>query len=102
MVLDDLKNKVSLQKISGKFHNTIVQATCKIVMKISEKEKIKTICLSGGCFMNAILLKKMMIKLKHMGLDCYIHNILPPNDECISYGQTVIAGMRNLSVQNPG
>jgi len=85
-ILSDLSNKVNVEIISAKFHNTLV----RIILRIAEKFRIKKIVLSGGCFQNAVLLEKT-IKLEKQGYKIYRHQRIPPNDGGISLGQVVIA-----------
>ena len=92
--LNDLNRLVPVSSIAARFHNTLANATALAALAIGQKWKITDVCLTGGCFQNALLLERTILALKKQGLTPYVHRLVPPNDESISYGQTVIAGMR--------
>ena len=55
---------------------------------------ISTVALSGGVFMNRLLLQLLTRKLKDAGLTVLIPQTVPVNDGCIAYGQAAIARAR--------
>jgi hydrogenase maturation protein HypF len=63
--------------------------------RIASRNNTELVCLSGGCFQNALLLEQTFGLLKKNRLTPVVHRLVPPNDESVSYGQVVIAGMRN-------
>jgi hydrogenase maturation protein HypF len=93
-VIEDRNAGVAPSIISARFHNTIVQMTIQTVSMISEHTGIDQVVLSGGCFSNKILLDNTVELLEKRHLKVYFHKQLPPGDECISYGQVLIAGRR--------
>jgi hydrogenase maturation protein HypF len=82
------------EKVAMRFHRTIARATAAAVDKIAQTARCNRVCLTGGCFQNVILLELTMELLKASELNVFVHRRLPPNDECISFGQIVIAGAR--------
>ena len=52
---------------------------------------IRTVVLSGGVFMNRYLVEDALAALEAAGFTVAINRDLPPNDGCISYGQSVVA-----------
>jgi hydrogenase maturation protein HypF len=80
--------------VAARFHATIAEATALAAGRIAEKNGTAIVCLTGGCFQNALLLEMTVGLLKKNGLTPVVHRLVPPNDESISYGQVVIAGMR--------
>jgi len=70
-----------------------------MVKMAAEKTGIGRVCLSGGCFQNALLLERTIAALAEEGRAAYTHRRLPPSDECVSYGQLVIAGAKRK--ENP-
>jgi len=90
----DMSNGFAIPVIAARFHNTIARATA-VAAKMAEKKcGCKTVCLSGGVFQNALLVRRLLPLLKKEGLVPVRHQRTPPNDECISYGQAVIAGAK--------
>lgn len=69
--------------IADKFHNTLAE----IILAIAECSGQHTIVLCGGCFQNALLVKKTAGKLKTAGFRVYCHEKIPPNDGGLSLGQ---------------
>ncbi len=90
-IVEDILKGVSVQKISGKFHNTIADIICRISEKVREETKINKVVLSGGVFQNSLLTEKTILKLTKAGFQVYTHSKVPPNDGGISLGQAVVA-----------
>lgn len=86
-ILDEIKNDVSSEIISAKFHNTMTEIICTIAKRF-HKEKV---VLSGGVFQNVYLLKRTIEKLTASGFKPYWHQRIPTNDGGISVGQIVAA-----------
>jgi len=93
-LFDDVRSGISVPKIAARFHNALAQATAAAATIASQQCETTTVCLSGGVFQNAFLVERLVPLLKQAGLTPVLHRRTPPNDECISYGQLVIAGAR--------
>jgi hydrogenase maturation protein HypF len=94
-IVSDLIEKVSVSKISGRFHRTIARMIAETCKSIRLREGLNRVVLSGGVFQNTFLLTFSMDALKASGFEVYIHHDVPPNDGGISLGQAIIAH-RNL------
>jgi hydrogenase maturation protein HypF len=81
--------------VAARFHATIAHATALVAGKIAGQTGTDLVCLSGGCFQNALLLEQTVSLLRQSGLTPVVHRLVPPNDESISYGQVVIAGTKH-------
>ena len=92
--LEDFRAGTPVAVVAGRFHETIAKATALASGTIAGRENTDRVCLSGGCFQNALLLERTIAHLQKAGLRPVVHRLMPPNDESISYGQVVIAGMR--------
>ena len=73
------------------FHIAIARSSARIAREICAREGIDTVALSGGVFMNRLLLQLLTRELKSMGLTVLIPQTVPVNDGCIAYGQAAIA-----------
>lgn len=73
------------------FHVTIARASARIANEICAREGLDTVALSGGVFMNRLLLQLLTRELKSMGLTVLVPHSVPVNDGCIAYGQAAIA-----------
>ncbi|HMD67534.1 MAG TPA: carbamoyltransferase HypF [Chitinivibrionales bacterium] len=92
---EDLKNGTPVPKIAARFHTTIAQATAAAAAIAAQQCNCTNVCLSGGVFQNALLVTRLLPLLKQAGLMPVLHRRTPPNDECISYGQLVVAGAKS-------
>lgn len=89
-ILEDIYNKKSKYEIAFKFHNTVIEFSITVAIKLREIYKINKIALSGGVFQNEILLSGISNRLKGYGFEVITHKIIPCNDSGISYGQLLI------------
>ena len=76
------------------FHIAIARASARIASEICAREGINTVALSGGVFMNRLLLRLLTRELKDAGLTVLVPHAVPVNDGCIAYGQSAIARAR--------
>lgn len=86
-ILDDVTNKVPVDIISTKFHNTLIE----MIVSIAQQIKVEKIVLTGGCFQNKYLTEKAIAKLRTVGFQPYWHHRVPPNDGSIALGQAISA-----------
>ena len=80
------------------FHVTIARASARIARESCAREGLDTVALSGGVFMNRLLLQFLTRKLKDAGLTVLIPQTVPVNDGCIAYGQAAVARTRLAQV----
>ena len=80
------------------FHIAIARASARIASEICAREGIDTVALSGGVFMNQLLLQLLTRELKGAGLAVLVPHTVPVNDGCIAYGQAAIARARLAQV----
>jgi hydrogenase maturation protein HypF len=90
-ILNDLKNKMDISFIASKFHSTIVQVIKEVALLAREKFGIKIISLSGGVFLNRIILTLCEKILKNEGFKVIRSINYSPNDESLSIGQIAYA-----------
>ena len=76
------------------FHIAIAHATARIAREICTRESLDTVALSGGVFMNRLLLRLFTHELKDAGLAVLVPHAAPVNDGCIAYGQAAVARAR--------
>ena len=76
------------------FHIAIARSTARIASEICTRENIGTVALSGGVFMNRLLLRLLTHELEDAGLAVLVPHAVPVNDGCIAYGQAAIARAR--------
>lgn len=80
------------------FHVSVARSSARIASDICVHEGIDTVALSGGVFMNRLLLQLLARELKSAGLTVLVPHTVPVNDGCIAYGQTAVASARLAQV----
>jgi hydrogenase maturation protein HypF len=93
-IIAEIKNGTPKGAISARFHNTVALITLKVCLSIAQESGLNMVALSGGCFQNRRLLKKLSALFKENGFKVITNRFVPPNDGCISLGQAVIASNR--------
>lgn len=93
-LLEGIRTGVPAGKLALDFHVTIARASARIASEICVREGIDTVVLSGGVFMNRLLLQLLTHELKDAGLAVLVPHAVPVNDGCIAYGQAAIARAR--------
>lgn len=97
MIVQDVKNQVSVPIISLKFHNTMAQIITRMCKLIARESRITQVALSGGVFQNRLLLKLATAALQREDFKVLTHHLVPCNDGGISLGQAVIANFASIS-----
>lgn len=80
------------------FHVSVARSSARIASDICVHEGIDTVALSGGVFMNRLLLQLLARELKSAGLTVLVPHTVPVNDGCIAYGQAAVARTRLAQV----
>lgn len=93
-LLEGIRTGVPAGKLALDFHVTIARASTRIASEICVREGIDTVVLSGGVFMNRLLLRLLTRELKDAGLAVLVPHTVPVNDGCIAYGQAAVARAR--------
>lgn len=93
-LLSRIENGESADRLALGFHIAITHATTHIAREICAREGLDTVALSGGVFMNRLLLQLLTHELKDAGLAVLVPHAVPVNDGCIAYGQAAIARAR--------
>jgi hydrogenase maturation protein HypF len=83
-----LKGKTAAM-LAKRFHNTMICGLADLVVRAANQQAISDIALSGGCFLNQLLMKGLKQRLA--GLRIWHNERLSPGDGNISVGQAWIA-----------
>jgi hydrogenase maturation protein HypF len=78
-------------RIAARFHATLVAVILEVCRRMRSDLQLDRVCLSGGCFQNALLLEGCLDTLRRDGFEVFIHREVPANDGGISLGQAAIA-----------
>ena len=93
-LLEGIRAGVPAGRLALDFHIAIARSSARIAREICAREGIDTVALSGGVFMNRLLLQLLTRELKSMGLTVLVPHSVPVNDGCIAYGQAAVASAR--------
>ena len=97
-LLRDIRRQEPISDISRRFHAGLAATFCELAENIREESRLNRVCLSGGCFQNALLFELLLEGLKKKSFEVYFHSEVPAGDGGISLGQALIAANRsNLS-----
>ena len=90
-LLDGIAGGTPADRLALDFHIAIACTSARIASEICAREGIDTVALSGGVFMNRLLLQLLTRQLKDVGLAVLVPHTVPVNDGCIAYGQAAVA-----------
>lgn len=93
-LLSRIETGESADRLALGFHIAIARSSARIAREICARESIDTVALSGGVFMNRLLLQLLARELKSAGLTVLVPHTVPVNDGCIAYGQAAVASAR--------
>lgn len=94
-ILSDINQKVSVGRISAKFHNALIEG----IIEIAKRTGLPRVVLSGGCFQNRYLLERAATRLRHEKFVPVWPHSVPPNDGGIALGQ-IVAARQKIKLAN--
>lgn len=97
-LLEGIEAGASPDRLALGFHIVIARASARIASEICAREGIDIVALSGGVFMNRLLLRLLTRELKDAGLAVLVPHTVTVNDGCIAYGQAAVARARLTQV----
>ena len=93
-LLEGIEAGAPADRLALDFHVAVARSSARIAREICAREGIDTVALSGGVFMNRLLLQLLARELKSAGLAILVPHTVPVNDGCIAYGQAAVASAR--------
>lgn len=93
-LLERIEAGAPADRLALDFHVAVARSSARIATEICAREGIGTVALSGGVFMNRLLLQLLTRELKYAGLAVLVPHTAPVNDGCIAYGQAAVASAR--------
>ena len=93
-LLEGIEAEAPVDRLALDFHVAIARSSARIASEICAREGIDTVALSGGVFMNRLLLQLLTREFKSAGLTVLVPHTVPVNDGCIAYGQAAVASAR--------
>ena len=93
-IVEDLRDGAPTSVVSAKFHNTVAAFLFAATRRAVEVTGLSTVALSGGCFANRYLRRRLKRLLAAEGLAVLMHQNIPCNDGGVALGQAVVAAHR--------
>jgi hydrogenase maturation protein HypF len=90
-VASDLRKGVEPGRVGRRFHSSMVEIIAEVCGRIRSSEGLNSVVLSGGVFMNVLLLEGTVDRLDRDGFAVYRHRLVPPNDGGLCLGQLAIS-----------
>ncbi len=96
-VVADLAGRVELPTIAARFHGAVAAGTAEACARAASAAGTDRVVLSGGVFLNRVLLEATAERLTAAGLRVLIPRRFPPGDGGISLGQAAVAAARDAA-----
>ncbi len=96
-IVDGISRGEDKSSLALQFHKMLIGSITKLIEILSLQTGIRKVVLSGGCMQNSLLLEGFLHTLNSKQLKVFTGNLLPLNDGAISFGQTIIGGLRHVS-----
>ncbi|OGV91574.1 MAG: carbamoyltransferase HypF [Lentisphaerae bacterium RIFOXYB12_FULL_65_16] len=90
-LLNARQRGVEAGRLARSFHLTLAKMLAQTLRELAAREGVRRVALSGGCFLNRLLLRMLLAELEPSGLEVYIHARVPPGDGGLALGQAVVA-----------
>ena len=102
-LIADLRKQSAVPDMSRRFHNGLAIALADLAAKLREERNLNRVCLSGGCFQNALLFEFTLNALRKKDFEVYFHCEVPAGDGGISLGQALVASriLQASGAKNP-
>lgn len=98
-LVDGLRAGSDVAGLAAGFHDAVIRATTTAVVGCAGAANIGTVGLTGGVFVNRLLLEGLRKTLTDGGFEVLTHAVLPCNDGGLALGQAVIAAAASNSEQ---
>ncbi len=90
-VLDALLDATNVPQAAARFHSTLIEGLSHWVREATQTQRLTTVALGGGCFLNSLLSYGLRQNLECLGLTVLAPRDLSPGDASIAVGQAWVA-----------
>ncbi|HEX3814250.1 MAG TPA: carbamoyltransferase HypF [Mycobacteriales bacterium] len=90
-VIADRRAGVGRATVAARFHLAVVDLICLLAGRIRADTGLSTVALSGGVFLNQLLVSGSTRRLRSAGFTVLRHQKVPPSDAGLALGQLMIA-----------
>ena len=89
--MEDADSELTTAELARRFHDSVVIMIGDVATKIARMRSLDTIALSGGVFMNRLIMSGARSILEDKGFRVLVGEQLPVNDGALAFGQAIIA-----------
>ena len=100
-VANDAQRGCAARVIGRRFHSTLVEVVAQVCSRLGNETGLRKVVLSGGVFMNVLLLTETVARLTRDGFQVYRHQTVPTNDGGLCLGQLAVAAAWQESLVVP-
>ena len=93
-IVDEKRRGTDSAIIGRRFHSTVVKLIEQVCNRLRKTTGLDAVALSGGVFLNALLLAETLATLRAAGFRVFRHQRVPPSDGGLSLGQLAVAAAR--------
>jgi hydrogenase maturation protein HypF len=99
MLLEIFENKAKHSKadLAYSAHAYLAKGLATLAIEKALENDVKSVGFSGGVAFNEILVLNMRKIVEKAGLKFFVHEVVPPGDGGLSFGQAVVGGFQLLS-----
>jgi len=90
-VIADVQKGIAASTVGAKFHQTVIEMIATMCQHIRRDTGLTKTVLTGGVFMNEILVTGATQRLTDEGFAVYRHRLVPTNDGGLCLGQIAVA-----------
>jgi hydrogenase maturation protein HypF len=89
-----IRESEPVNDLAWAFHETVAAMLAETALEVSRRTGLKRVLLSGGCFLNRLLVDMLQQRFVDAGCEVYVHSRVPPGDGGLALGQAVAAAER--------
>ena len=78
-------------RIAARYHVAVARMIVEVCARLRARGAGGTVGLTGGVFLNALLVQMAIDELHQAGFEVLVHQRVPPNDGGLALGQAVLA-----------
>jgi hydrogenase maturation protein HypF len=93
-VVADVEAGRGRAETSGRFHAAVAEMLLEAARRARRQTDLARIALSGGCFANDRLVRRLAPALESDGFEVYVHRDVPAGDGGVALGQAYVAAAR--------
>ncbi len=96
-IVADMEQGAPVGRLASRFHETVADMLAEAAVGVARAAGIETVVVSGGCFANRVLLKRIVDLLENRNFRVLYHRLVPSGDGGISLGQAYVAVWKEKS-----